>query len=358
MARGWLIYWLLLVVAAVTACIYALACGAVSDGGFSIPNTWLYGEYNGNQTSTPTDDNIWLAGNFHDDGNMFIYMDVFRALPTQFSYWFAIGFLSSLDNFFRFTQPFVGMFDDAEPAETTLSLNYLTASSLQVPLDACDNGHWKVAWFASLATLAPLFPVAVTGLFTITETKTTVHFSIEKSAFWVVATYLAFFLISLPLAWPTYSRSTPRFALSLADLMGMCHQARFLGDPLFDIAGAKCSKDKMQAQLLLRENKYLFGWYLGRDGKPHVGFDMAETEVGGPTGLVKWIPPTKDSTQKCDSRPPLLDRLFKRKHSKRQQKSVEEGMEMVSILTRSETSPDTMPESPMLHPGNETVREV
>ena len=250
------------------------------------------------------------------------------------------------------------MFDDAELAGTTLSLNYLTASSLQVPLDACDNGHWKVAWFATLATLAPLFPVAVTGLFTITETKTTVHFSIEKSAFWVVATYLAFFLVSLPLAWPSYSRSMPRFAISLADLMGMCHQARFLLDPVFDVAGPKCSKEKMQAQLLLRENKYLFGWYLGRDRKPHVGFDIAETEVGGPTGLVKWIPPTKDSKRKSDSKPPLLKRLFMKKYSKVQQKSGEEGMEMASILTHSETSPDDMPESPVLQPGNGTVREV
>lgn len=95
-----------------------------------------------------------------------------------------------------------------------------------------------------------------------------------------------------------------RFALSLADLIGMCHQAGFLEDSLFNDAGPKCSKDKMQAQLLLRENKYLFGWCLGRDGKPHVGFDMAETEVGGPT-VVKWIPPTKDRTRKCDSKPSL-----------------------------------------------------
>lgn len=143
--------------------------------------------------------------------------------------------------------------------------------------------------------------------------------------------------------------------------MGMCHQARFLGDPLFDVAGPKCSKEKMQAQLLLRENKYLFGWYLGRDGKPHVGFDVAETEVGGPTGLVEWIPPTKDFTRKCDSKPPLLDRLFKKKkkkYSKVQQKSVEEGIEMVSMLTDSESSHDDMPENPVLQSDNGIVREI
>ena len=140
--------------------------------------------------------------------------------------------------------------------------------------------------------------------------------------------------------------------------MGTCHQARFLLDPLLDIAGPKCSKEKMQAQLLLRENRYLFGWYLGRDGKPHVGFDIAETEVCGFTGLVKWIPLTKDSKRKSDSKPPLLKRLFRKKYSKVQQKSAEEGMEMVSILTHSGPSLDEMPESLVLDHRNGTVREV
>ena len=66
-------YWPLLVVAAVTACLYALACGAVSDGGFSIPNAWLDDKYNGSQTSTPMDDNVWLTGKFHADRNMWLY---------------------------------------------------------------------------------------------------------------------------------------------------------------------------------------------------------------------------------------------------------------------------------------------
>ena len=43
----------------------------------------------------------------------------------------------------------------------------------------------------------------------------------------------------------------------------------------------------MQAQLLHRGYNYIYGWHLGRDGKPHVGFDEAETEVGGHTELVK-----------------------------------------------------------------------
>jgi hypothetical protein len=57
--------------------------------------------------------------------------------------------------------------------------------------------------------------------------------------------YLLAFNVSLPFAWLTRSMRQPRYNTGLADIMGM-YQARFLADPLFDIASSDCSKEKME----------------------------------------------------------------------------------------------------------------
>ena len=333
-----LIFWIVVVTAASSLCMLGLASGAIEKGGFSI-NAW---EHNANSSLSSAANSIsafdipWYSVK---TGSMATYAYVFRALPTQVAGGFAIGYLPSLDRHMRFTQPFVGMFDEAGDAANTIALSYLTASSLEVPLHAFHKGHWKVAWFAILATLAALFPVLVSALFTITQTGSKLHLALDWPTFSMVMGYLLAFNVSLPFAWPTRSRRQPRHILSLADIMGMCHQARFLADPLFDIASPASSKEKMDAQLLLRENKYLFGRYLGRDGKTHLGFDVSETDIGGPTGTVKWIPPKAGYIREADKRPSALYRLFQKKHSKLPQNDSEDGIKLRHIRNSSGPSP-------------------
>jgi len=52
----------------------------------------------------------------------------------------------------------------------------------------------------------------------------------------------------------------------------------------------------MEARILLSRAEFLFGIYTGRDGRPHLGFDVAKIAMNDPnkaesTGLVWWIPP-------------------------------------------------------------------
>lgn len=189
-----------------------------------------------------------------------------------------------------------------------------------------------------LATLSPLFPVIVSGLFTITETVSTVKFTIDLPDFAVVATYLLVFNITLPFAWLMYSRCQLRNMSTLADIMGMCHQARCFADPLFDTAAPGSSKEKMDAQILLPENKYLLGQYLGRDEQDHLGFDVSETEFGGLTGTVKWIRPTKNYVQQADREPSLFHRILRRFHGRHRQKYHQDGMRLRHLRSRSEPS--------------------
>ena len=327
-----LIFWVLVVTAASFFCILILTSGANVKGGFSI-EVW------GQNVSSSLTANSTLAVDSSsysvNSDSIAFYADVFRALATQVAWEFAVGYLPGVDTHMRFTQPFVGMFDKAGDAANTIALSYLTASSLEVPLHAFHKGHWRVAWFAIVATLAPLFPVFVAALYTVTRTGSKVYLVLDWPTFAMVMGFMLAFNVSLPFAWPSRSRRLPRYIYSLAEIMGMCHQARFLADPLFDIASPRASKEKMDAQLLLRENKYLFGRYLGRDGKSHIGFDVSETEIGGLTGTVKWIPPKARYIREADKRPSVLYRLLQKKHGKLQRNDSEEGVKLRHIRTRS-----------------------
>ena len=330
-----LIFWVLVITAASFLCIIGLTNGAIVKGGFSVE---AWGHIANSSSAANSTSAFDLAWDSIKSGSIASYAYVFRALPTQLAYQFAVAYLPTLDRHMRFTQPFVGMFDEGGDAANTIALSYLTASSLDVPLHAFNKGHWKVAWFAILATLAPLFPILVSALFTITQTGSKLYLALEWPTFAMVMGFLLAFNVSLPLAWPTRSRMLPRYIFSVADIMGMCHQARFLADPLFNIASPGSSKEKLDAQLLLRENKYLFGRYLGRDGKSHIGFDVSETEIGGPTGTVKWIPPKAGYIREADKRPSVLYRLFQKKHGKLQRNASEEGVKLRHIRTRSGVS--------------------
>jgi hypothetical protein len=308
--------------------VYAVITGAVNRG-FSVANTWGHSPNStssrGNVTNTPDD--------YYVTGNVYYYALLFRALPTQIAGYFCVTYFPFIDINMRFMQPYKGMFDSPGTAAHSISLAYLTASSLKVPLDALDSCHYKVAWFAIMNTISPLLPIVVASLLTIEATDARVYFIMSKSAFSIIFVYLVAYTVSLPLAWPPRYRRLPRFTISLADLMGQCHQARFIADPIFDISRPRSSKEKMDAWILLRENKYLFGWYLGRDGKRHLGFDAVETENDGITGHVRFVPPSAKWVRALDKKPSWVARLFRRKVTK---KNEDPGVyEMVCRRTRS-----------------------
>ena len=112
-----LIFWILVVTVASSLCILGLASGAIAKGGFSI-NAW---EHNANSSSvansTSAFDVPWYCVK---TGSMASYVFVFRALPTQSPGQFAIAYLPILDTHMRFTQLFVGMFDEAGMRRTQL----------------------------------------------------------------------------------------------------------------------------------------------------------------------------------------------------------------------------------------------
>ena len=139
------VIYLSLVITALILCTYAFACGAVSRGGFDLANTGRNGTQSSERdyaNSTIHSTNGSVVSNYNtalSPGHKLIYIGIFQLLPIQLAYSFAIAFLPLLDTHLRFTQPFMGMYRGSNSRDT-VALNYLTLSSLQVPLDAYSAG--------------------------------------------------------------------------------------------------------------------------------------------------------------------------------------------------------------------------
>ncbi|KAH8665112.1 hypothetical protein BGZ60DRAFT_565279 [Tricladium varicosporioides] len=327
----------LLSIGALALSIYALVI-RLPYNGFSFPNDlklpshfyYGFGSSSHNHTLPPIDP-------ADPKSTVLLWALMFRSAPTYIAGLFTSTIITWIDLNMRFMQPFRNMFGEgpkvtfwhrlrdaigfpgpgaasssnntgppeeeripAKAAESII-LAYITVSPLQVPLTAWDNGHFKVCIYSTLSTLSPLFPIFVGGLLTVTpdETYNRVNFSFSLSAYIGVMVLLVLYSILLPAAMPGAYRLLPRQLYSLADLMAMCHESKFMASPHLDITHRERTptKEHMEARLLLADDRFLFGVYQGRDGHAHMGFDVAQ-ERGPDFGplrnledSVKHIPP-------------------------------------------------------------------
>ncbi|OCL05904.1 hypothetical protein AOQ84DRAFT_390563 [Glonium stellatum] len=280
-----LYFWFVIILASICLCIYTLAAGQVRNG-FSLENTWYrsFPHANGtimapgqlNITSTTPFDNI---GSFAPDPahDLILYILVFRSLPTFFASFFAVGFMNSIDQSHRLSQPFANMFAGPATASSSILLDYLWGIPGAVTISALQASHYDVALFSAINMLSPAFPILVGGLFTITNTGTTIRFTYDMFSFSLVFAYLLVYLFTLPFAWPRQNRRLLRFQYSIADLMSMCYASVLLRDPALDLGRQDMRKEYLRARLVKQEEegvRYTTGLYTGVDGEMHFGFDV------------------------------------------------------------------------------------
>lgn len=306
-ARWFLVTCVLLVWTALVVSIYSLIRGWPQRG-FNVPNNWsLSTNLNMNATVIGHTINLDLTSPNDPKATLLVYAILFRSIPTYIAGLFTNTIIPSIDLNMRFMQPFVEMLPIVEhpgQAAKTVLLDYITLSSLQVPLTAYANEHYKVSWFSTLNTISPLFPIFVGGLLTVAPTPNGehVHLSFSLSAYIGIIVSLLLYSISLPFGYPHAHRLLPRQFYSMADLMAMCYASRFMASPHLDITDSrKCpSKAHMEARILNSRDEFKFGMYIGRDEKLHLGFDISATERPSgsgrivPTKLVNWIPRASD----------------------------------------------------------------
>jgi hypothetical protein len=306
-ARWYLVTCVLVVWAALVVSIYALIRHWPQHG-FDVPNNWsLPTDLNLNTTIIGHTINLDLTSPSDPKATLLVYAILFRSVPTYVAGLFINTIIPSIDLNMRFMQPFVEMLPIVQQpgqAAKTVLLDYITLSSLQVPLTAYANEHYKVSWFSTLNTISPLFPIFVGGLLTVAPTPNGehVHLSFSLSAYIGIIVSLVLYSISLPFGYPHAHRLLPRQFYSMADLMAMCHASRLMASPHLDITDSqKCpTKAHMEARILNSRDEFKFGMYLGRDERLHIGFDISATEKPAgsgiiiPTKLVHWIPRASD----------------------------------------------------------------
>jgi hypothetical protein len=306
-ARWYLIICVLVVWSALATSVYALIRHWPLHG-FNVPNNWsLPTDLNLNTTVIGHTINFDLTGPSDPKATLLVYAILFRSIPTYFAGLFINTIIPSIDLNMRFMQPFVEMLPIVQQpgqAAKTVLLDYITLSSLQVPLTAYANEHYKVSWFSTLNTISPLFPIFVGGLLTVSPTSNGehVHLSFSLSAYIGIMVSLVLYSISLPFGYPHAHRLLPRQFYSMADLIAMCYASRFMASPHLDITDSqRCpSKAHMEARILNSRDEFKFGMYVGRDEKMHLGFDISAIEkpsgsgIVVPTELVNWIPRASD----------------------------------------------------------------
>ncbi|OCL11820.1 hypothetical protein AOQ84DRAFT_386557 [Glonium stellatum] len=295
-------------IVALALSIYALVI-RLPYNGFTLPNNlklpsdFYWGVGNSTHELPPIDPT-------DPKSTVLLWALIFRSAPTYVAGLFTSTIVTWIDLNMRFMQPFRNMYGEGPkktiwqrcrewlgwrhgtnnepsdekrtPAKTAESilLAYITVSPFQVPLTAWDKGHYKVCIYSTLNTLSPLFPIFVGGLLTVTpdEKYDKVNFSFSLSAYIGIMVSLVLYSILLPAAIPGTYRLLPRQLYSLADLMAMCHESRFMASPHLDITDPSRTptKEHMEARILLTDDRFLFGEYRGRDGRRHIGFDVAQ----------------------------------------------------------------------------------
>ena len=215
---------------------------------------------------------------------------LFRFLPVFLMNIFGILW-NMADHYYRYMQPFAGMSTPA-PATENMLLDYPTQMPIAITIRAVDRGHWRVALFSLLSVTATVPPIIASGIFVASTNATGVVVRLHPISFWATFSFLILFILCIGCARPTTAYRLPWCIWNIANLMLFCNQSRILDDeilekPVFSANDPLEERIHMESRIHLAKQKYVFGLYLGKDGKRHLGFDVAERQ--GPLGQVESV---------------------------------------------------------------------
>jgi hypothetical protein len=140
-----------------------------------------------------------------------------------------------------------------------------------------------------LSLLSAIPPIIATGIFVLTPTRSVdltnttgpgLSVSIEPANFWAMFVTVIFYLFVLPMARPTSGYRLPRYPKSISDTLSYCYASRILDDigpdgktPVF--SAQDHTQDLVKSWIKCSEEDYVFGLYVGKDERLHMGFDVA-----------------------------------------------------------------------------------
>ncbi|KAF7507678.1 hypothetical protein GJ744_010231 [Endocarpon pusillum] len=196
-----------------------------------------------------------------------------------------------IDTYFRAIQPFANLSSspDGASAQHSLLLSYPACYPLQTTFVAIQNHDYKVAWISLVSVLSATIPVLAGGIFTAQFfNQSQVRIAATMPAYYVLCVSLGVYAFSFLVVWPKRKRYLPHAVSTLADYLSFLYVSPLLADPVF--VGVR-SKDELSERLLGQagagknkrrrievrgeagEERFVFGIYVGRDGREHLGID-------------------------------------------------------------------------------------
>jgi hypothetical protein len=187
------------------------------------------------------------------------------------------------DEFYRATKPYAGM-DKAAPASSNILLDYPSSHPVSVTVKAFVNGHYRVALFSALSLAATAPPIIATGIFTSTPSSTGLTTLIQPVGFYVSFVILIIYAFCLCMVRPSSRYRLPRCISSINDTFSYCYASRMLdevgvdGKPIFSAQEVGETRSHLKARIYFAKKQYHFGLYLGKDGRRHMGFNVASRD--------------------------------------------------------------------------------
>ncbi|KAL9114299.1 MAG: hypothetical protein Q9227_001721 [Pyrenula ochraceoflavens] len=216
--------------------------------------------------------------------------------PSNFFYSFLPALLGMflvlawhpIDIYFRAVEPFANLaWQQGASARRSLLLRYSSLPPFLATFAALRNHHYKVAITSFISLLSFTIPILAGGVFSALTfpSPSDSHHSVIRivahmPGYVALTVFLAIYVIAmLTSIWPTRRRYLPHGIYTLADILSFMYQS-----PLLTEQGMRGLKSRRDLAERLeggrgREQKYVFGLFLGRDGKEHLGIDRVENEV-------------------------------------------------------------------------------
>ena len=199
-----------------------------------------------------------------------------------------------IDTHFRAIQPFAHLSaPDGAPASRSLLLAYPSCYPIHITLLALRNRDYKVAWISFVALFSLTLPVLAGGVFTAQFfDQREVRVAATLPAYYALCVFLGVYAFSFLVVWPKRKRYFPHGIDTLADYLSFLYQSPLLMERGFErplskeglveglVGGGGKGKGKGTAQNGMETerggSRYVFGVYVGRDGREHLGIDRLE----------------------------------------------------------------------------------
>jgi hypothetical protein len=193
------------------------------------------------------------------------------------------AFVSSLLSHFSFnadilygsSAPLAGMFVPHDARQNIL-LDYLSPDPVTVLVTSLANGHWRVAYFVLLSLIGPYMTVFAANIFQIRKGDEVDYLTLIPANLHVCLGVVSLYIISYIIARPPVQNRFPRTIVTIIELLSYCSESSLLTAKEFSVQVPDDQEIHLQSKIHLAKRKYYFGFYRGKDGMRHLGFEASE----------------------------------------------------------------------------------